>query len=248
MLEITQREGYVHASINRPELRNAIDQELVNELHEMCSQLEYEPQILVITGTKLPDGRGIFASGADISEMIHRSRQDALRGVNSTVFDRIRHLPLPVIAAIDGFALGGGAELAWACDLRVATTSVKFGQPEVGLGIVAGAGALWRLKELVGEPMAKELVYTGRILSAEEALNLGLVNEVCQPEALEVTVAQLVEKLCAQDPLALQLTKTVIDMPAQAHPWVDNLAQAVAFESPAKAERMQAFLDRKKNK
>ncbi|MFG5092468.1 enoyl-CoA hydratase/isomerase family protein, partial [Campylobacter lari] len=127
-------------------------------------------KILIISGTQVESTRepgtfsGIFASGADIGQLRERRRDDALRGVNSQVFDRIHRLPMPVIAAIDGFALGGGAELAYAADFRIATPALKMGQPETSLGITAAAGAQWRLKELVGEPVALELLLAGRIL------------------------------------------------------------------------------------
>src|SRR5690625_7708141 len=127
------------AAMNRPEVLNAIDQTMVDEFHTVCQWLERNPCTLSITGTTTPHPkdpsreRGIFASGADIAQLRERRRADALRGVNSQLFSRIKHLPMPVIAAIDGFALGGGAELAWATDFRVATTKVRFGQPETGL-------------------------------------------------------------------------------------------------------------------
>src|SRR5690625_4567650 len=178
------------AAMNRPEVLNAIDQTMVNEFHALCQWLEDHPSTLIITGTTTPHPkdpnreRGIFASGADIAQLRERRKEDALRGVNSKIFSRIKALPMPVIAAIDGFALGGGAELAWAADFRVATTKVRFGQPETGLGISPAAGAMWRLKELAGESVALELLLTGRMLDAQEALDLHLVNSVHEPEEL----------------------------------------------------------------
>ena len=155
-LRVEEREDRVHARMDRPGVRNAIDQTMVDEFHELCAHLEREPKILIISGTQVESRRepgtfsGIFASGADIGQLRERRRDDALRGVNSQVFDRIHRLPMPVIAAIDGFALGGGAELAYAADFRIATPALKMGQPETSLGIMAAAGAQWRLKELVG--------------------------------------------------------------------------------------------------
>lgn len=247
-LQVTEDDGFVIARMNRPEVRNAIDETMVDEFHILCGLLERDPQILVITGcvaetSKGP--RGIFASGADIAQLRERRRDDALRGINSGVFHRIAKLPSPVIAAIDGFALGGGLELALAADFRIATPGAKFGQPEANLGIIAGAGALWRLKESVGTPLAKEILLAGRVLTGEEAAQSHLVNELFEPGELEDGARAWAKKIGALDPLAVRLSKQLFDMPVEAHPAVDNIAQAVLFESAAKFDRMQAFLDRK---
>jgi enoyl-CoA hydratase len=236
--------------MDRPAVRNAIDETMVNELHVLCDWLERTPSMLIIAGTEVNDpktGRrqGIFASGANIAQLRERRRDDALRGVNSQVFDRIHRLPMPVIAAIDGYALGGGAELAYAADFRIATPTLKMGQPETGLGISAAAGALWRLKELIGEPRALELLMTGRIIDAAQALELNLVTELHEPEELLTAAHRLADRIGAQDPLAVRITKRVFHMPREAHPHVDELAQAILFESEAKFERMQTFLDKK---
>lgn len=248
-LTITREDGYVVAQLNRPEVRNAIDATMVDELHDLCEQLEREPQILIITGCDVETSkgvRGIFASGADIAQLRERRRDDALQGINSGIFHRIANLPAPVIAAIDGFALGGGLELALAADFRVATARAKFGQPEASLGIIAGAGALWRLKELVGTAIAREILLTGRVLDGEEALEYQLVNELHGSAELLTAAEALAGRILALDPLAVRLSKQLMSMPESAHPGIDNIAQAVLFESPAKFDRMQAFLDRKK--
>lgn len=248
-LQVSQEDGFVLARMNRPEVRNAIDETMVSEFHALCGELEREPQILVISGcvaetSKGP--RGIFASGADIAQLRERRREDALRGINSGIFQRIAKLPSPVIAAIDGFALGGGLELALAADFRIATPGAKFGQPEANLGIIAGAGALWRLKETVGNPLAKEILLAGRVLSGEEAAQSHLVNKLFAADELDAGAREWAQKIAALDPLAVRLSKQLFDMPVEAHPAVDNIAQAVLFESEAKFDRMQAFLDRKK--
>lgn len=238
-LTIEYGEDRVVATMSRPEVRNAIDEAMIDEFHALCAELERDPRTLIITGSD-----GIFASGADISQLRERRRDDALRGVNSTLFSRIARLPMPVIAAIDGYALGGGAELALAADFRVGTPRIKVGQPETGLGIMAAAGALWRLREVVGEPLAKEILFTGRILSAEESLAAGFVTGVF--EDVVAAAHEIADRIAKQDPLAVRLSKQVFAMPASAHPYVDNIAQAICFESEAKFDRMQAFLDRKK--
>ncbi|WP_346655265.1 enoyl-CoA hydratase/isomerase family protein [Arthrobacter sp. 260] len=230
--------------LNRPQTLNSIDQAMVDELHGVCDELEREPSILVLTGTRTERG-GIFASGADISQLRDRRRHEALRGINSSIFARIAALPMPVIAAIDGYALGGGAELAYAADFRIATTRVKIGNPEPNLGIIAAAGACWRLVELVGEPVAKEILLAGRVLTADEALSIRLVTEVCEPEALIDRANALADRIGGFDPLAIQVTKTIIHAPRPAHPIIDNLAQALLFESPEKAQRMDDFLQKR---
>lgn len=240
-LQVTEGEGRVTAVLNRPEVRNAIDAAMVDELHLLCADLEENPRILILTGSG-----GVFASGADIAQLRERRRDDALRGINSTVFARIAKLPMPVIAAVDGYALGGGAELAFAADFRIGTPRVKIGNPETSLGILAAAGAGWRLKELVGEPLAKEILLAGRVLNAEEALAAHLVTELAEPEDLLTAAQALADRIARQDPLAVRLTKTVFAAPADAHPAIDNLAQGILFESQAKFDRMSAFLERKK--
>ncbi len=243
ILVVEGRGDRVVARLNRPEVRNALDAQMVGRLHELCDALERDPKLLILAG-----GDGFFAAGADIAELRRRGRDEALAGINSTVFERIRRLPLPTVAAVDGYALGGGAELAYACDLRVASTRARFGQPEPGLGIIAGAGSCWRLRELVGEGLAKEMLLAGRWLDASEALAAHLVCEVVEPEALLDAAHRLVDKMAASSALALRLTKLAVDADPRAHPVVDHLAQAVAFESPDKARRMDAFLSRRQAK
>ncbi|WDF32845.1 enoyl-CoA hydratase/isomerase family protein [Arthrobacter agilis] len=240
-LHVTETEDRVVVELHRPEVRNAIDRRMVDDLHGVCGDLEERPRTLIITGSG-----GIFASGADIAELRERRRDDALAGINSTLFARIAALPMPVIAALDGYALGGGAELAFAADFRIATPRLRIGNPETGLGILPAAGATWRLKELVGEPMAKEILLAGRILTAEEALDARLITSIHEPDELLRAAHDLADRIARQDPLAVRITKSVFHAPREAHPMIDQLAQAILFESDAKFDRMQQFLDRKK--
>lgn len=239
-LLVEERDDRVVVLLNRPEVRNAIDQQMVDELHAVCTALERRPKILIIAGVD-----GVFASGADISELRERRRDDALLGINSTIFVRIAKLPMPVIAALDGYCLGGGAELAYAADFRIGTPSVRIGNPETGLGILAAAGASWRLKELVGEPLAKQILLAGLVLRAEEALAANLITEMHDAPELMAAAHNLADRIAQQDPLAVRITKSVFHAPPDAHPVIDQLAQAVLFESEAKFSRMQAFLDNK---
>lgn len=234
---------HVVLRLNRPEVKNAIDLATVEALHEACRCLERDPRVALVIGSG-----GTFAAGADIAQLRGRRRDDALAGINSGIFDRIHKLPMPVIALIDGYALGGGAELAYACDFRIGTSTTKIGNPEPGLGILAAAGAGWRLRELVGEPLAKEILLAGRILTAEEALAVRLLNEVVEADDLEAAGQRLAARISSQAPTAVRLTKSAFGAPRDAHPLIDNIAQAVLFETEDKHERMTAFLERRQDR
>jgi enoyl-CoA hydratase len=232
----------LHVRLNRPAVKNAIDRAMVDELHAVCAQLEADPRILIVSGAD-----GVFASGADIAELRERRAADALEGINSSLFLRIALLPAPVIAVIDGWALGGGAELAYAADFRIASNRSRFGNPEASLGIIAAAGATWRLAELVGEPLAKEVLLAGRILSADEALTARLITEVHEPAELDAAAEALADRIAKLDPLAVRETKRVMAVDRSEHPRIDNETQAVLFESPEKYRRMTDFLERRKS-
>ena len=224
--------------LHRPDVRNAINAAMIRELHDVCARLEDDPKLLLLTG-----GDGAFAAGADIGELRERDRDQALRGVNSRLFDRVARLPMPTVAAVDGWALGGGAELAYACDIRLASPSAVFGNPEPGLGILAAAGACWRLRELVGASVAKQVLLAGRRLDAEDAYRLGLVAEIVPAGELVKRAHGLLDRMAVSGALALRLTKLVADAPG-GHPVTDDLAQAILFESADKRDRMDAFLAR----
>lgn len=242
-LLVEEHDDRVVLRLNRPEARNAIDLATVEALHDACADLERSPRIALIVGSG-----GTFAAGADIGQLRERRRDDALRGINSGIFDRIHRLPMPVVALVDGYALGGGAELAYACDFRIGTPTVKIGNPEAGLGILAAAGANWRLRELVGEPLAKEILLAGRILGADEAVSANLLTEVVPVDDLEAAGHRLADRIAGQGPLAVRLTKQLFHAPRDAHPLIDDVAQAVLFETEEKFTRMTAFLNRKEKR
>ena len=239
-LLLEQRTGYLQVTLNRPAARNAIDLLTVRALHAVCETLETAPQPLLLTGAG-----GCFAAGADIAQLRERGPLEALDGINSRAFDRIARLPMPTVALVNGPAVGGGAELAYACDLRLATAAASFSNPEVGLGIVAAAGACWRLKELVGMSVAKAVLLGGTSLDAEEALRCGLVLEVVPDAEVEERVEALMRRIGRSGALALRLTKLAVSTPADGHPFIDDVAQAVTFGSEEKERRMTAFLERK---
>ncbi|AWK76056.1 enoyl-CoA hydratase (plasmid) [Rhodococcus oxybenzonivorans] len=227
----------VVVTLVREKQRNAIDAEMISELHEVCARVEHDPKMLLLTGQG-----DHFAGGADISQLRARTRDDALRGINRNLFDRIAALPLPTVAAIRGYALGGGAELSYACDIRIASSTAVFGNPEPGLGIMAAAGASYRLPTLVGVSVAKQVLLGGRTLDAEAALCSGLVMDVVENPL--AAAHALLDRVAKQAPLALKLTKKIVDAPGS-HPWADDIAQAVLFETEDKQRRMTAFLEKK---
>ena len=240
-LRVEEAGDRVVVRLARPESRNAIDQRMIDELHAVCASLESVPRVMLLTG----EG-GNFAAGADIAQLLERRRDDALRGINSGLFDRVHRLPMPTIALLDGHVLGGGAELAYACDFRIGTSRTRIGNPEPGLGILAAAGGAWRLRELVGEPVAKEILLAGRILTADECLAVGLLSEIVSQSELLDAGHRLADRVVAQAPLAVRLTKAAFHAPRAAHPLIDDLIQAVLFETEEKETRMTAFLERKK--
>ncbi|GGM44021.1 enoyl-CoA hydratase/isomerase family protein [Microbacterium saperdae] len=242
-VRIEEHHDRVIATLDRPAVRNAIDQAMVDDLHALCERLETSPRILILTGAG-----GVFASGADIGQLRDRTAADAITSINATVFHRIRRLPMPVIAAVDGYALGGGAELAYAADIRIGTDRVRFGNPETGLGIIAAAGATWRLPEIVGHARASELLLTGRMLDAEEALHWGLISSVHSPDDLLAAAHTLADRIAANGSRATELTKRLLLTPPDQHLGLVGDVQAELFDSAEKHERMTAFLERKKNR
>lgn len=230
----------VVATLHRPGKRNAIDHATIDALHALCDELEAEPRILLLTGSG-----GTFAAGADIAQLRDRGAEDALRGINATAFIRVHELPMPVIAAIDGYALGGGAELAYAADIRIGSPTLKIGNPETGLGIIAAAGATWRLREIVGDARASELLLTGRVLDPDEALAWGLVSSVHPSDQLLAAAHAIADRIASHDPLATQYTKRSLRAPRDRHPEIDGELQAELFESPEKRRRMTAFLEKR---
>jgi enoyl-CoA hydratase len=240
-LLVERADDRVVATLNRPDKRNAIDQATIDALHALCDELEADPRVLILTGSG-----GVFASGADIAQLRERRAADALAGINANAFVRVNELPMPVIAAVDGWALGGGAELAYAADIRIATPDARFGNPETGLGIIPAAGATWRLPEIVGSARAAELLLTGRIVDAAEALSIGLITGVHPAGDLLAEAHAIADRIAKNDRAATIATKRVLRAPRADHPRVDLEEQAVLFESPEKHRRMTEFLERRK--
>lgn len=203
LLKHIDENGILHIIINRPEKLNALNIALLGELHIVLEDYKNADEVcgIIITGS----GLKAFAAGADIAEFAHFNANEgadlAARGHH--IFNTIEHYPKPVIAAVNGFALGGGCELAMACHIRVAATNAKFGQPEVNLGIIPGYGGTQRLIQLVGKGKALELLMTADIINAEQALTLGLANHVVEPEQLMPKCVEILKKIGSKAPLAI---------------------------------------------
>ncbi len=243
-------DGVATLTLNRPEVRNAINQQMVDDLHAALAFLEAHKDVraLILTAA----GGKAFMSGADIAELRERRQADALKGINSTLFSRMERFPHPTVAAVMGWCLGGGCELALTCDFRVAAPGSKFGQPEVGLGIMAAAGGTRRLPALVGLRHARRLLLGGVIIDVEEALAIGLVDGIAASvDTLTDEARALLAPMLKQAPEAVKQTKAT--MLAWLHGESeeqlmkrDNETQAGLFEHPDKFARMDAFLARKK--
>src|SRR3972149_83146 len=175
-IRIDISESIATLTIDRPAVKNALNLETVQECHRALDELaaDQDVGVLIVTGA----GETSFVSGADINDIRARNGADGLTAINSSLFARFDTFPRPTIAAVNGYALGGGCELALACDIRVASDTAKFGQPELGLGLIPGAGATQRLPRIVGMGWAKHLVLSGEIIDAKQALEIGLVTAV----------------------------------------------------------------------
>ncbi len=237
-------DGIASLELNRPEVRNAINKELcdaVTRTLETWAALD-EVRVVVVSGA----GGKAFAAGADIGELKERTHAQAFLAWTQKMLQLVEDFPRPTIAAIDGYALGGGLELALACDLRVASKSAKIGMPEVTLGIYPSAGGTWRLPRLVGLGRAKELVYTGRIVDAVEAAQWGLFESLVESDA-KAEAMRIAKVIAGNAPLAVQVAKVSLNAAAKVNAapmeWV---GQGLLFDSAEKQTRMSAFLARKK--
>jgi enoyl-CoA hydratase len=234
-------------TINRPEVRNALDRATVGEIRSALTDLESTADVgaIILTGA----GDQVFVAGADIRQMRERRRDDGLAAINSSVFTAVERCTKPTIAAVNGHALGGGCELALACDLRVAADHAKFGQPEVGLGIIPAAGATQRLPRIIGLGRAKQMILTGDPIDARTALEWGLVSAVAPSAELMAAARQLAGRVIARGPLAVRLAKVALSASSRVDLdsglLIETLAQAICFESEDKREGTTAFLEKR---
>src|SRR6186713_2929266 len=248
MVRTDVSESVATLTIDRPEVKNALDLDTVGQLREALRALAADPTVgaLIVTGA----GETAFVSGADINSIRQRGRDDGLAAINSSLFSEIERFPRPTIAAINGYALGGGCELALACDIRIASEAAKFGQPELGLGIIPAAGGTQRLPRVVGLGWAKHLVLTGEVIDARQALAIGLVTMVTPAGQLQPRVRELAKKMLRQGPLAARLAKLALNASARVDLdsglLIETLAQAICYDSEDKQEGTTAFLEKRK--
>ena len=243
--EIRDHVGLIR--LNRPKALNALNSELMAELTDALNVYDSNPEVgaIVITGNEKA-----FAAGADIKEMAEASSVDMLQRDHISIWDRIQKVRKPIIAAVSGWCLGGGNELAMICDIVVASENAKFGQPEINLGVIPGAGGTQRLTRAVGKSIAMEMVLNNRTLSADEAYRFGLVSRIVPVESYLEEAIQLAAEIAARAPVAIQLGKEAVN-----HAFDSFLADGIAderrafyflFSTEDQKEGMQAFIEKRK--
>jgi enoyl-CoA hydratase len=245
LVEVRGKVGLIR--LNRPKALNALNKTLMTELVRALQAFDANPAIgaMVITGSERA-----FAAGADIKEMAEATPVDMLNREYIELFDQVRAIRKPIIAAVSGYALGGGFELAMTCDMIVASETAKFGQPEINLGIIPGAGGTQRLTRTVGKYLAMEMVLNNRTLSAEEAARFGLVNRVVPPERYLDEALELAQQIAERAPVAVRLAKEAINQALET-----SLTEGLAYErrvfyllfsTEDQKEGMQAFIEKRR--
>lgn len=249
-IEFRKEGNLAFITVSRPKALNALNLETLTELNEVINILKQDQDIycVLINGT----GEKAFVAGADISQMKDMNESEAriFGETGNKIFKDLENLPMPTIAAINGYALGGGCELAMCCDIRIAATNAAFGQPEVSLGIIPGFGGTQRLSKIVGIAKAKEMIYTGAIIKAQEALEIGLVNKLVPVESLMEEAIAMANKIASNAPLAIRACKVAINEGA-----LGDINKGIScevnefskcFNSQDQKDAMTAYLDKKK--
>ncbi len=241
-VEIQDQIGLIE--VDREDKANALDTATWVAIENAVEELDANPQVIgvVVTGK----GDRVFIAGSDIGELAARDPYENLSGLSQRVATRLENMSVPTVAAINGHALGGGLELALACDFRVASEHALFGQPEVKLGILPGAGGTQRLTRLVGYGRALEMIVTGQSISADEALRIGLVNRVCRPGEARDVAARLLTGISENGRLAVRLAREVLRFASspisQAGLTLERMASVVAYSDAERERRMTDFL------
>lgn len=240
-------EGVGTIMVNRPQDRNALNTQVLGDIRQALAEFRHDQGVGVVVFTGA--GERSFAAGADIGELRERRALDALASIMQGVYDEIEAYEKPTIAAVNGYALGGGCELAMSCDVRIASENARFGLPELSLAIIPGAGGTQRLARLVGKGKATEMILTGRTVDAAEAHRIGLVTQVTVPDALGEAVRETAEAILEKGPLAVRLAKLAIQTGFETDQKtglvVERLAQAVLFNTEDKREGTTAFLEKR---
>ena len=243
--------AYGIITMNRPEALNALDSNVLNDLSAALDAVDLNAvRALIITGA----GEKSFVAGADIKEMANLTKAEgcAFGKKGNDIFRRIETFPIPVIAAVNGFALGGGCELAMSCDFRICSDNAVFGQPEVGLGITPGFGGTQRLARLVGPGYAKQMIYTARNIKADEALRIGLVNEIVPQAELLAAAEKLAAGIAKNAPIAVRMCKKAIneglDLDMDQAIELEEKLFGECCETHDQVEGMSAFMEKRKEK
>ena len=244
-VEVADRLAVV--TINRPEVRNALSRQVLAELRDVLAELRERDDVGIVAFTGA--GPTAFVAGADIAQLRHYDLHTGLDADMQRTFDAVEAFPKPTVAAVNGFALGGGCELAMACDIRIAAENARFGLPETTLSVLPGAGGTQRLARLVGTGRAIEMILTGRFVDAAEAHTIGLVTAVVPPDGLRAELRALADRILAKGPLAVRLAKLVIragmDTDRHTGQVIEQLAQTVLYTTADKAEGASAFLEKR---
>ena len=242
-------EGIATVTVNRPDKHNALNAEVRTAFMTALASLDADPavRVAIVTGA----GQKSFVSGADIGEFQSTTSVDQFTHSRcATIYSAAAAFKKPLIAAVNGYCLGGGCELALACDIRIASDTAKFGQPEVNLGLIPGGGGTQRLARLVGVGHAYRLIYSGEMISAAEALRIGLVEEVVPADHLTARVGALARSIAAKSPIALKLIKEAIqaslETPLSEGLRLETALLAIAFSSDDKVEGVRAFLEKRR--
>jgi enoyl-CoA hydratase/carnithine racemase len=234
-------------TVDRPEVRNALSRQLLAELRDVLADLRDRDDVGLVAFTGA--GEKAFVAGADISQLRHYDLHTGLAAEMQRTFDVVEAFPKPTVAAVNGFALGGGCELAMACDIRIASENARFGLPETTLSVLPGAGGTQRLARLVGTGRAIEMILTGRFVDAAEAHAIGLVTAVVPADGLAGELRRLADQILAKGPLAVRLAKLVVragmDADQRTGQVIEQLAQALLYTTTDKAEGTSAFLEKR---
>ena len=244
---LTSESGYAVVQLNRPDVLNAINIELMTELVAALEHLDKDDDVrcVILTGNEKA-----FAAGADIKEMAEASAVEMLSRDQFARWDKIRKIKKPIIAAVSGFALGGGCELAMTCDMIIASETARFGQPEIGIGVMPGAGGTQRLTRAVGKAKAMEMVLTGKPIAADEALRWGLVNKVVPVEYYLQEAKDLAREVASKPPVAVRLAKEAVlksfDTSIEGGLEYERRNFYLLFSTDDQKEGMKAFVEKRK--
>jgi len=242
------RDGIGIVTVNRPEVRNALDKETWGLLKDSFKKLDEDSsvKVILITGA----GEKAFIAGADLNYLKTRSVLETMDSENSAVARALEKVSKPTIAVINGYCLGGGLEIALACDMRIASDNAKMGQTEINVGIIPGAGGTQRLRDIVGKGRAMEMILTGDIISAEEGYRIGLINKVVDKDNLMKTAVDMAEKIISKSPIAVKIAKKAVqsgsDVPIDTGLLIEMMSQAILFSTKDHLEGINAFLEKRK--